>query len=37
MKYCTTCLQPNTRPNSVFTPVGQCPACAYHEAAKHID
>ncbi|TVO60265.1 N-acetyl sugar amidotransferase [Denitromonas ohlonensis] len=37
MKYCTTCLQPDTRPNSVFTPDGQCPACAYFETARDID
>lgn len=37
MKYCLTCLQPDTRPNTVFTPQGQCPACAYFAAAKHID
>lgn len=37
MKYCTTCLQPDTRPNTVFTPDGQCPACAYHTAAQGID
>lgn len=37
MKYCITCLQPDTRPNTVFTPEGQCPACAYHTAAQDID
>lgn len=37
MKYCVTCLQPDTRPNTVFTPEGQCPACAYHAAAQDID
>jgi len=37
MKYCITCLQPDTRPNTVFTPDGQCPACAYHTAAQGID
>ena len=37
MKYCTTCLQPDTRPNTVFTSDGQCPACAYYAAAKGID
>jgi len=37
MKYCVTCLQPDTRPNTVFTPEGQCPACAYHTAAQDID
>lgn len=37
MKYCISCLQPDTRPNTAFTLSGQCPACAYFEAAKGID
>lgn len=37
MKYCITCLQPDTRPNANFTLGGQCPACAYHSTAQHID
>lgn len=37
MKYCTTCLQPDTRPNTVFTADGQCPACAYMGANLEID
>ena len=37
MKYCKTCLQPDTRPNTVFTPEGVCPACAYFRALKDVD
>ena len=37
MKYCTRCLQPDTRPNSVFTPQGICPACDYFERLQHVD
>ena len=33
MKYCSICLQPNTRPNSYFTNEGICPA-NYHNALK---
>jgi N-acetyl sugar amidotransferase len=29
MRYCVSCLQPDTRPNIKFTVDGQCPACAY--------
>lgn len=29
MKYCTQCLQPDTRPNTYFTEDGICPACNY--------
>ena len=36
MKYCSICLQPNTRPNSYFTNEG-CPACNYHNALKNVD
>lgn len=37
MKYCKTCLQPNTRPNSVFNADGSCPACTYHKSLKLVD
>ncbi len=37
MKYCQTCLQPNTRPNSVFSADGICPACDYFGRLKHVD
>ncbi len=30
MKYCKKCLQPDTRPNTVFTEGGICPACVYY-------
>lgn len=29
MKYCTECLQTDTRPNTVFDKTGVCPACMY--------
>ncbi|OUU22489.1 MAG: LPS biosynthesis protein [Candidatus Endolissoclinum sp. TMED37] len=37
MKYCKSCLQPNTRPNSEFNNEGICPACKYHELLKNVD
>lgn len=37
MKYCSHCLQPDTRPNTYFTPEGICPACDYFFHLKHID
>ena len=37
MKYCSICLQPNTRPNSYFTNEGICPAIVYHNALKNVD
>jgi N-acetyl sugar amidotransferase len=37
MKYCNTCLQPNTRPNTRFSADGVCPACAYFTALKEVD
>ena len=37
MKYCHTCLQPDTRPNSVFSEKGICPACEYYEKLKEVD
>lgn len=29
MKYCTNCLQPDTRPNTAFNESGICPACEF--------
>lgn len=37
MKYCRKCLQPDTRPNTVFTEEGICPACHYFSELKHVD
>jgi N-acetyl sugar amidotransferase len=37
MKYCKSCLQPNTRPNSKFTSEGICPACDYFERLQFVD
>lgn len=37
MKYCKRCLQPDTRPNSKFTPEGICPACDYFERLQYVD
>jgi N-acetyl sugar amidotransferase len=37
MKYCKTCLQPDTRPNTYFGADGICPACTYFKALKEVD
>ena len=37
MKYCTTCLQPDTRPNTAFSEDGQCPACSYFIRLQDVD
>jgi N-acetyl sugar amidotransferase len=37
MKYCKFCLQPDTRPNTIFSGDGVCPACTYFEALKDVD
>ncbi|MEO6079206.1 MAG: N-acetyl sugar amidotransferase [Steroidobacteraceae bacterium] len=37
MKYCTRCLQPDTRPNTRFTEAGICPACNYFELLQDVD
>lgn len=37
MKYCSRCLQPDTRPNTVFSADGICPACTYFEALQQVD
>ena len=37
MKYCTRCLQPDTRPNTQFRADGICPACHYFDQLKDVD
>ena len=37
MKYCKECLQPDTRPNTLFTGAGICPACNYFHLLKKVD
>lgn len=37
MKYCKTCLQPDTRPNTAFGIDGICPACNYFRALQEVD
>lgn len=37
MKYCTHCLQPDTRPNIFFNDSGICPACQYFEKLTEVD
>src|SRR3989338_2057869 len=37
MKYCRTCLLPNTRPNLTLDEVGQCNACIAHATRPTID
>lgn len=37
MKYCQTCLQPDTRPNSRFTEEGICSACNYFRELQQVD
>lgn len=37
MKYCNRCLQPDTRPNIIFTVDGICPACDYFDRLKDVD
>ena len=37
MKYCKECLQPDTRPNIIFTEEGICPACHYFHELKRVD
>lgn len=37
MKYCKSCLQPDTRPNSQFSENGICPACQYIDLLKQVD
>lgn len=37
MKYCQQCLQPDTRPNTIFGAGGLCPACIYDQSLKDVD
>ncbi len=37
MKYCARCLQPDTRPNTLFTEAGLCPACDYFGRLANVD
>ena len=37
MKYCKTCLNTDTRPNSFFSKDGICPACIYYSKLKEVD
>lgn len=37
MKYCKTCLQPDTRPGIKFNADGICPVCIYSESLKEVD
>ena len=37
MRYCKTCLQPDTRPNAVFSEDGICPACKYFLELQNVD
>ena len=36
MRYCKTCLSPDTRPNARFNEQGICIACSYSEASRDI-
>lgn len=37
MKYCKLCIQPDTRPNTVFESDGTCPACNYFRQLATVD
>jgi N-acetyl sugar amidotransferase len=37
MKYCSRCLQPNTRPNARFSDAGICSACEYADRLQDVD
>lgn len=37
MRYCTACVQPDSRPNIYFNEAGLCGACLWEEEKKHID
>lgn len=37
MKYCRSCLQPDTRPNTFFDANGICPACSYFSALQEVN
>lgn len=37
MRYCKSCLQPDTRPNTRFSKSGDCPACEYQRTLVDVD
>jgi hypothetical protein len=37
MRYCTRCVQPDTRPGIVFDEEGVCPACRFAQEDPHVD
>jgi len=37
LRYCIRCLQPDTRPNTVFNANGLCPACHYFDQLEDVD
>lgn len=37
MKYCITCLQPNTRVNEIFSADGKCSACVNFELTRNVN
>ncbi|MCC6648506.1 MAG: N-acetyl sugar amidotransferase [Polyangiaceae bacterium] len=37
MRYCTRCIQPDTRPGTRFDAEGVCPACRYAESLAEVD
>ena len=37
MKYCKKCLQPDTRPNTIFIDDCICPACNYFDKLGQVD
>ena len=37
MKYCIKCLQVDTRPGTIFSKEGICPACNYHDSLNNVD
>jgi N-acetyl sugar amidotransferase len=37
MNYCKDCLQPDTRPGTIFNKEGVCPACSYSNSFNEID
>ena len=37
MKYCSLCLQPDTRPNLVLDAKGVCPACNYYQSLESVN
>ena len=37
MKYCKECVQSDTKPNTIFTEEGICPACNYFHKLGQVD